>query len=537
MDFKRNSAKFFFLIFLLIVQFPLHAQIFPDQPRLVIGIVVDGLQEKHIDLLWHRFDANGFKKIIEKGTAFENMEYNIVSAGNASDIATLITGTTPYYHGVTGNNFYSRKQGYVQSVIFDENEPGIGTKQTVSAHQLLASTITDELMLTYPKQSKTYAIAINAEDAIMLGGHTANSAMWLDDINMKWVTTSYYTDGLAASADEMNVNGQIEQYASSVWEPMYSPNTYLFPSANENKKNGFQYFPNSKRKGSNLPLLKNTPNANALVADLALKIFEKENLGQDAYPDMLLLQFNVKTPYEKTFALKTAEKEDMYLRLDKDLQYLFQKIDSKIGLSNTLIFILGTQTSAHTPLELGENKIPAGYFNGRRSMALLNTYLMVLYGQERWVEGYYGKNIFLNRQKIEEKKINLQEIQQVVADFMHEFEGIQSAYTSYQIVNLTDPSNREMSKLRNSFQKSSKGDVIITLLPGWLELDDNNNPIGESNAVISSTPVYFYGWNIEPKKIATSHSIIDIAPTICKILKLPFPNATTGKPLEEIINK
>jgi len=79
--------------------------------------------------------------------------------------------------------------------------------------------------------------------------------------------------------------------------------------------------------------------------------------------------------------------------------------------------------------------------------------------------------------------------------------------------------------------------VIITLLPGWLELDDNNNPIGESNAVISSTPGYFYGWNIEPKKIATSHSIIDIAPTICKILKLPFPNATTGKPLEEIINK
>jgi bisphosphoglycerate-independent phosphoglycerate mutase (AlkP superfamily) len=94
-----------------------------------------------------------------------------------------------------------------------------------------------------------------------------------------------------------------------------------------------------------------------------------------------------------------------------------------------------------------------------------------------------------------------------------------------------------MSKLRNSFQKNSKGDVVITLLPGWLELDDENNPVGESNAVVSSTPVYFYGWNIEPKRITATHSVIDIAPTICEILRLPYPNAATGKPIEEIINK
>jgi hypothetical protein len=49
-------------------------------------------------------------------------------------------------------------------------------------------------------------------------------------------------------------------------------------------------------------------------------------------------------------------------------------------------------------------------------MALVNTYLMAIYGQDRWIEGYYGKNIFLNKKKDEEKKLNFREIQQQVAD-------------------------------------------------------------------------------------------------------------------------
>ena len=49
-----------------------------ERPRLVIGIMVDGLQQKHIDLLWNYFDPNGFKKIIGQGANCKNVSYNIV---------------------------------------------------------------------------------------------------------------------------------------------------------------------------------------------------------------------------------------------------------------------------------------------------------------------------------------------------------------------------------------------------------------------------------------------------------------------------
>ena len=513
----------------------LNAQPVPNErPRLIIGIMIDGLQQKHIDMLWNYFDQNGFKKIISQSANCRNVSYNIVSAGNASDIASVMSGSTPYYNGVVGNVFYNRNDDEIQSILEDDGQVGIGTNQNVSAHKLLSSTVVDELMLAYPDKSKSYVVAQGAEEAIMLGGHTANSVAWMDDVNMKWVTTGYYKNGLSHWADEMNTNGVFNSYATREWQPMYNINTYISKPYKENKRAGFSYDPSSKKSKSTASILRNTPSANSLVASLGLKIFTEDQLGSDVYPDMLLLQFSVRTPSEKTMALQSAEKEDMYLRLDKDIENLLQKIDSKIGLDKTLIFMFGNQTGIHSPTELGENKIPAGYFNADRSLALLSSYLMAIYGQQKWISGYYGKNIFLNREKINEKKINLSSIQQTVADFLLNFEGIQSAFPSSQVLNMGGNTNSDMARLRNSTNKNCVGDVIITLLPGWLEVDNKNNPVGESNAIVSYTPLYFSGWQIKPQIIATSYQTTDIAPTLSRLLNIPFPNACIGKPIEEI---
>ncbi|MDD4970889.1 MAG: alkaline phosphatase family protein [Paludibacter sp.] len=506
-----------------------------ERPKLVIGIMIDGLQQRHMDLLWNYFDPNGFKKIISQGGSCMNVSYNLVSAGNASDIASVMTGSIPYYNGITGNQFYNRGEEEIQSILQDDGQVGIGTSQTLSAHKLLSSTIVDELMLAYPGKSKSYAVAQGAEEAIMLGGHTANSVAWMDDVNMKWITTGYYKDGLSHWADEMNVNGSFKNQAARLWEPLFNINTYLSRPAKEEKKTGFIYDPSSKRnKNSAASILRNTPAANSLVAELGLKILNEEQLGSDIYPDMLMLQFSVRTPYEKTTALQSAEKEDMYLRLDKDIQNLLQKIDSKVGLNKTLIFMFGNQTGVHSPNELGENKIPAGYYNADRSLALLSSYLMAVYGQQKWISGYYGKNIFLNKEKIEEKKLNFRTVQQTVADFMADFEGIQSALPSSQVLNMGGNVNSEMERIRNSTNKNCVGDVIITLMPGWLEVDNKNNPVGESNAIVSYTPVYFYGGKIKPQTITTSYQTTDIAATIARILNIPIPNASIGNPIEEI---
>ena len=160
---------------------------------------------------------------------------------------------------------------------------------------------------------------------------------------------------------------------------------------------------------------------------------------------------------------------------------------------------------------------------------------MAMYGPEKWIKGYYGKNIFLNKEKILEYKLNIKDFQQTVADFMVEFEGVQTAYTFNQLMNTGADNNNEMSRLRNTIHKKTVGDVLFTLLPGWLELDDNLKAVGEMNEMISFTPLYFYGWRIQPETVRTNYQITDLAPTLTRILNVPFPNANIGKPMTELL--
>ncbi|MDD3078048.1 MAG: alkaline phosphatase family protein [Paludibacter sp.] len=523
------------LLFLGLSTFKTAAQSNPaDRPRLVVGIMVDGLQQRHIDRLWSYFEPNGLKKIISQGKVCNNVSYNAVSGGNTSDIATVMTGSVPFYHGISGDFFYDKTTEKVQSTIADDEQIGIGTTDKVSAHNLLSGTFTDELMMAYPEKAKCFAVGIDAGATIMMGGHTANSVAWIDDIYLKWVTTGYFQDGLPEEADQMNVDGTFKNLASRLWKPMYAINTYV--TSQGNRQEAFSYNPTDRKtKGSSSTLLKRTPAANTLVAELAGKIVENEKLGVDNVPDALMLQFTVRAPNEKFFSLQSPEKEDMYLRLDRDIQTLLKKIDEKVGLSNTLVYLYSNQTDVHSPSELGDNHIPAGYFSANRSMALVNTYLMALYGQERWITGYYAKNIYLNKAKIEEKKLNLRQFQQTVADFMLEFAGVQSAYPASQVLTMPGNSQSDANRLRNSYNKSTIGDVVITLMPGWLEVDEKLQPVGESNAIITYTPLYFYGWQIKQGTVKESYQVTDIAPTISRILNIPMPNACIGKPMKEIV--
>lgn len=535
-----NSQKFLLTILFIIclitniVAQPAAA----EPPRLVIGIMVDGLQQKHLELMWHYFNLNGFRQIIEKGANCVSTNYNILSGGNASDVACTMTGSVPYFNGISGNYYFKRESIDVTSIIQDATQEGIGTTLTVSPKNLLASTVVDELILANDKRAKCHVVAINPEDAIMMGGHTANSVSWIDDEKLQWVTTGFYTNGLSKWADDQNINGTFSNLATRAWKPLFDINSYLSPAINEDKKNGFTYDPSSKRnKNTNSTIIKNTPSANELVTELGIRIINEEQLGTDNIPDMLMLQYSVRIPNEKTTALKSAEKEDMYMRLDKNLANLVQSVTEKISLDKVLIVLYANQTDAHSAEELKDKKIPSGQFNASRSLALLSNYLIAVYGQEKWISGYYGRNIFLNRHKIEEKKKNYHEMQQVVADFMIEFEGIQSAYTASQMLNSGANSNIEVEKIKNSLNKKSMGDVVFTLLPGWIEVDDKKNPVGASNGIKNQTPLFFFGWQIRPQKITTHYEMTDVAPTLSKILNISMPNACIGKPITEIVRK
>lgn len=59
-------------------------------------------------------------------------------------------------------------------------------------------------------------------------------------------------------------------------------------------------------------------------------------------------------------------------------------------------------------------------------------YLMATYGEGQYVETYHNQQIYLNHKLIENKQLNLAEIQDKSADFLIQFSGVNEAYSAHR---------------------------------------------------------------------------------------------------------
>ena len=502
------------------------------KPRLVVTIAINGLQNDHLSTLSNSFEKNGFKLVMD-GTVIPQTFCNYIGAGTPTDYASLLTGSIPYYHGIVSDKRYNLVEDNMVSIIFDGRYQGINSEITVSPKQLATTTLADVIKLNNP-QSKVYAIALTPEHALVMGGHIADGAIWIDDKTGKLATTNFYTKGLPTWADKINVSQTIENYLHYEWKPLWGLESYKFSQAGNEK--GVFLKPNDKQTRQELIYqFKHAPFVNTLMKDLAIRALRDEKLGTDAFTDFLAIEFNVKLPNEQGNSLLSAEKEDIYLRLDKDLRALLDAIDISVGMENTVILVVGNEQEPYSTKELATRQITNGQFNSKRSMALLNAYLMAIYGQGRYVSGYYSRQIYLNQSLIANQKINRNELEEHVAQFMTELQGVHNAYTSKDIKNANGCETNELAKIKNSAHKNSSGDVVFTLLPGWIEVNDRNEAIGISSIRNSYLPVLLYGNKIPTQTIAAPVNITDITPTICALLQMQQPNGCIGQVISEVV--
>ena len=85
-----------------------HAQDFSQPPRLVVNIAIDQLRSDHLEAFGPLYNTLGFNKLSAEGRVFQNVSYPFAPIDRAAAIATIHTGTIPYYHGIVGEQWLNR---------------------------------------------------------------------------------------------------------------------------------------------------------------------------------------------------------------------------------------------------------------------------------------------------------------------------------------------------------------------------------------------------------------------------------------------
>lgn len=519
-----------------------------EKPRLIVEIVVGQMRFDYITRYWDKLGENGFKRLVLNGTTCQNARYNYLLTQSLPGIATLATGCNPSTHGIVSDKWYSSYTGKETDAVADERCNTVGGSffsGRFSPQNLITSTLGDELLMCSPK-SKVVSIALDPGSAILMAGHSATDVYWLDTEKGRFVSSSYYTDSLPAWVDTFNLKGFAELYARREWKtlnPIFSYNEA--DTANIKSKEGKSKIKAKLEKllngairkpepKANYKRLTETPYGNLLVKDFAIASVMNNELGRDNHTDLLCITFSAIRAIGQQYGPHSIEIEDAILRLDKELAHFLKFLDHSVGTDNLLLILTSDRGIGSLPEYLEQQKIPAGYFDPYKATILLGSYLNATYGSGEWITGYHQKQLYLNHRLIEEKKLNLSEVQQKVADFILEFNGVANSITASALQS-GNFSKGIFEKFRNSYNARRSGDVIINLEPGWVERNGTKTSGNSPYDYDTHVPLILYGWKIGRRVIYREVHLNDLAPTLSTLIGITWPNGSMGTPIRELI--
>jgi len=482
-------------------------------PKLVVCITVDQLRSDYLQYFSSTFGEKGFKRLMNEGLYYRSVDFGFSNLSESSSIASIYTGTYPYYNGISGDMRFDWTQEKAVSIVHDINFMGNYTTDRVSPLALQTTTIGDILKKASNGSSKVYSVAPNAGTALLSAGRWANAAFWLDDVNGKWATSTYYKD-VPNYVERFNTSEAIGNYPERTWEQSYS---YYNEFPYSQRTTPFSYRFSQKEKDA-YTRIKKTPLINSEITNLANRFFENARFTRNTTPDFLALTYYAGNyPYATDSTEYNYEIQDIYYRLDKEMEKLIDLIDRKIGLKHVLIVLSSTGYYDELPNWSSDYK-PFGTFYPDRCTSLLNMYLMAIYGEGNWVKTYFDRYIFLNKKLAEEKKVNWKDLLLNAADFVSQFSGIQS-------ISIPELSH----EIHPGIYRKNAGDLFIEIQSSWAF--DGMQTQRKKNVL---SPLFFFGEQIHKEQVTRKVKATEIAPSIAYLLRIAPPDNCIDLPLAEI---
>jgi hypothetical protein len=498
-----------------------------ERPRLVIGLSVDQ-----------------FRWLMEEGFNFDNMFINYVPTVTAAGHATLFTGTVPALHGIVGNEWVENNSGQYTNSVRDLNLKGVGpvpAKGQAGPRNLLSSTLGDELRLATNFRSRVFSVSFKDRSSILPGGRSANAAYWFDDSTGSWISSSYYINQLPGWVVKYNNAALAGAYSEKSWIPLFDTLSYVqsTPDVVPWEKNlpnemdsGFphQY---KRKEGAGYSALGYSPWGNDMTADFAMTLISQERLGMNGHTDMLCLSLSSLDIVGHQAGPNSMENEDMFLRLDKNIEAFLHFLDKNIGRKNYLLFLSSDHGVAHTPGYLASKNMAGGSLRLRYLNKELNDSCRIRFGIEP-VAGIYTYQVYLNNKRIDSAGLDKRDIESCLVGLLRKKAEVMDVFAYSEFDDWIIP-ERVKQMFANGYFHQRSGDIQIILKPQFSDRANEGADHATWYNYDTKLPLIFYGWKVPKGSSVREVYLTDVAPTVAAMLKIQPPNAAIGKVLEEVI--
>jgi predicted AlkP superfamily pyrophosphatase or phosphodiesterase len=541
------------------------------KPRLVLQITVDQLRGDLPHRYYSEFGEGGFRYVYDKGVVYEAAFHRHANTETIVGHTTLATGADPSTHGMVGNVWLDRETGKLVYNIQDSRYPlltknagvdreaeidptqRLATSEGRSPAPILVSTFSDELALSNAGKSKIFGISVKDRGAVSMAGH-AGKAFWFSKKTGEFVTSTYYYKEYPSWAKAWNAKQIAFSYSGKSWELMHDRSAYLFGNRGdvpyETSFPGYgRVFPHPFGKSDGkyfTTLLTLSPVGDELTLSFAEAVIEGEKLGQSGNTDYLSISFSSTDYAGHLFGPSSLESEDNLLRLDRTLAELFKFVDQKVGLANTVIVVSADHGAAEIPGYLDEFGIDAKYFKPdaldpktlekRPAIEALKKKLGI---DKELIQSYFQPYVYLNHEVVQERGLNLAEVERTVAAELEKIDGIWLAAPSSALADGAFPNTPLEEAILRNYNSKRSGDIYVVFKPAWFINDSEGLSVASTHGspwrYDQFVPVIFLVPGMPPQRVFREISTVDVAPTLSAILGITYPSGSVGKPLVEVL--
>lgn len=511
------------------------------RPKLVVGIVVDQMRWDYLQRYACRYGEGGFRRLLRDGFRCEQTFVNYLPSYTAPGHATIYTGTTPAFHGITGND-WPAAEGYTSLYCCtDTTVRTLGSHSVagqMSPRNLKATTIGDELRLATNFRARVFGVSLKDRGAVLAAGHSANGAFWFDDSTGNFISSTYYYRQLPDWVTQFNAARYADSLLTVPWSLLFPADSYQQSIADDN---AFEY----TMKGESAPVfphrftagdykaIRRSPAGNQLSFLFAKALIESEHLGSSSC-DLLALSLSATDYVGHAYAPNSRETEDLYVRLDRQLASFLRFLDRRYGKDGYLIFLTADHGAAHNSEWLKSQRIPAGNLPETELRKGLNAELRKCFAKDSLVRQVMNYQVFFDEPRIRRAGINRSAVKETALAWCRRQEGIYCA-SDIESVALQSLPQPLRNLLEQGYYASRCGSLGLIYQPGWYSDGKKGTTHGTWNPYDRHIPLLWYGWKVPRGRSYRVAEMTDIAVTLSAMLGIQMPNAATGKAISDLL--
>lgn len=514
-----------------------------QRPALVVFLAVDGLPQSQVVGYRDQLAPDGFRRFLDRGAWFSDARYGHAFTVTGAGHAAMLTGAYPHRTGIIGNDWRDRATGEPEYCTGDTAHTYIGHKTRpldgTSPKNLMVETVGDVLRRA---DARAKVIAISGKDrgAILPAGKTGVAYMYMDATG-QFASTTFYMKEHPAWVTAFHAAKPADRHFKASWSPVLPESAYArsLPDGQAWYNPGGK-LPKVLGEGEDKPspafysALLRSPFGDALTLDFARAAIAGEALGQDEVPDILSVSLSTHDYINHAYGPESRLSHDHVLQLDRLLEAFFRDLDRVVGKDRYVAVLTadhGFMPAPEYSKSLGRN---AGRQNIPQLLASVNAALQQKFGEAKLARAYSASGVLLDNAAIAQKKLDPAAVQDEVRRAVLAEPGVAAAFTRTELENAAGlPADTPfLAQVRKAWNRERSADVQMVIRQYWLFESRRTFAAthGSPYAPDYTVPILFYGprW-FGAGRIDATVEVVDITPTLARLLQVAVPAASEGR--------